>query len=73
MNLEIPFSINDTVWFIHPKTLKAQSAKLKGIKTHITQNETNIKYNIDVPLIGGSEEVYVWQIYESKEALLKSL
>lgn len=73
MKIEIPFEVGDMVWFIHPKLLKATHAKLKSIKTHTEDASTKIKYNMDVPLIGGSEEVYVWSIFETKEKLLQSL
>lgn len=73
MKIEINFEINDKVWFIHPKSLKVMQANLKGLKAVVTSEGTNIKYNIDVPLIGGAEEVYAFNIYKTKEDLIKSL
>lgn len=71
MVIEIPFDINKEVWYVDAKTMKAKKAKLKGVKVIVNTEGQNIKYNLDVP--SPNEECYVWNVFKTKEDLLKSL
>jgi hypothetical protein len=79
MKIEIPFEIGDKVWFIHPKTMKATNCMLKGLKTETEVSstslkaETKIKYQIDTLPLKNEEKFYVWNVFKTKEELLKSL
>lgn len=73
MTIQINFEIGDKVWFIHPKNIKVNNAILKGVKTQTNEEGCKIKYHVDMPPIGGTEEVYVWEVFKTKDDLLKSL
>lgn len=74
MKVEIDFEIGDQVWFIHPKTMKAHTAILKGLRADIEDGFVNkIKYQLDVPALKNEEKFFVWAIFKTKEDLLKSL
>lgn len=88
MKIEIPFEIGDNVWFIHPKTMKAGQSRLKGLKVEVKPNnnympigsdesrpmtETKIKYNLDNFYNPNEQEFYVWNIFKTKDDLIKSL
>lgn len=87
MKIEIPFEIGDKVWFIHPKTMKATQSVLKELKVEIEPNndyETNAnptkpvsitktKYHLDMPTPKNEDKFYVWNIFKTKEELIKSL
>ncbi len=73
MKIEINFEIGDKIWFIHPKTMKATQALLKGVKCYIAKGEENIEYNLHPPVATPLEKMYVWNIFKTKEDLIKSL
>lgn len=71
MKIEIPFEINEEVWYLDPKLMKGKKAKLKGIKAVIDWQGQKIKYNLDLP--SPNEEFYVTNVFKTKEDLIKSI